>query len=367
MSARALSRWPMGRALLLAAVVVSGLLIPAAMRSASADDVARAGAETGARAEAEAVVAVLPLTATHQRMRLYGAPVASALAKYLGGASGLRVEPLGPSDVVPARVTFVVDGRIVKTASDAVALEARVRDPERGATLAVVAVEPRPLAEIDRLAEELATALAPALQPPRVPASAAVDGDGGTGAGVPGTGTGTGAGGAAATGARGAALPASAPSMLVFTGEGQAADGAVPVRAAATRAGGELARRLGYQTLPGPGRDGAKAASLAAAVRSASAPLGVVIEVREVRFTWTGVLLAQGTVRALLVDARGEVVYDRVHTTDTLVGNRGDRHVAVVGFVLDQAVDIFVPEIRRVLRARGASGASPRARAQERR
>lgn len=333
-----------------------------------------------ARADERPVVAILPLSASTPRMRIYGAPVADALAKHLGTPGEVRVEAPSLNEVLPERVDLVVDGRIVEAGASAVRLEARVRDPERGLTLAEVATSARPLAQIDRLAEELARALD---EPLRAAMSAKRQRRVVTSA--PATGR-TPAGNAAEPGqtqpatqpARQPATPPAAATsarpgapMLVFDATGQAAGGAVPVDDVATAASHAIARRLGFRPLsppasPSTGASGARQDRWApervrAALASAGARHGLAIEVRDVQFTWKGVLLARGRVRVMLFDAAGQRIYDRVRRTGTLVGSRGDLHAALVRFVMEQAADMFAPDLARALRhqaalAQGASG-----------
>lgn len=347
---------------------------PALLIALLAGAVGITGAARPARADERPVVAILPLSASTPRMQIYGAPVADALAKHLGTPGEVRVEAPSLNEVLPERVDLVVDGRIVEAGASAVRLEARVRDPERGLTLAEVATGARPLAQIDRLAEELARALD---EPLRAAMSAkrqrrVVES-------APATGR-TPAGNAAAPGQpakQPATPPAAATSarpgapMLVFDATGQAAGGAVPVDDVATAASHAIARRLGFRPLsppasPSTGASGAREDRWApervrAALASAGARHGLAIEVRDVQFTWKGVLLARGRVRVMLFDAAGQRIYDRVRRTGTLVGSRGDLHAALVRFVMEQAADMFAPDLARALRhqaalAQGASG-----------
>lgn len=329
-----------------------------------------AGAARPARADERPVVAILPLSASTPRMRIYGAPVADALARHLGTPGEVRVEAPSLDEVLPERVDLVVDGRIVAAGASAVRLEARVRDPERGLTVAEVTTGARPLAQIDRLAEELARALDEPLRAAMsakrrhrvaeagpAPAGRAPAGD----AAQPGE---TPPPTSPAGGARAAA------PMLVFDATGQAAGGAVPVDDVATRASHTLARRLGFRPLSPPaspatatpGADRWAPERVRAALASAGARHGLAIEVRDVRFTWKGVLLARGYLRVMLFDAAGQRLYDRTRRTGTLVGSRGDLHAALVRFVMEQATDMFAPDLARALRhqaalAQGTGGA----------
>jgi hypothetical protein len=308
------------------------------------------------RADEQPVIAVLPLAASGPRMSIYGAPVASAVARHVRAQGRFRVEALALDDVLPQRVDLVIDGRIVKARGSAVRLEARVRDPARGVTVAEVVTGARPLGEIDRLAQELASALAEPLDMAMRDARR--------------KGTVAGAAASAATGATGTASgpvvrnsqpgpgqpahvtpgdAARAPVMVVFSAVGVAAGGAVPVVDVATHASDALARRLGFRPVRGPAGVLTQDATRAA-LAQAGAGYGLILDVHDVRFSWAGVLLGRGRVRAILFDAGGQRVYDRLRSTDTVVGSRGDHHAAVVRFVMEQATDIFAPELLRVMR-----------------
>lgn len=324
-----------------------------------------------ARASAEpdaAVVAVLPLAAADAPMRIYGPPVASTLAERLGNQRGLRVEALSLSGVLPAQVDLVIDGRIVTAPSGEVLLEARVRDPARGITMAAVATGARPLAEIDRLTAELATALAPRLHAAAAARRAAAARQ--RNAHQPGAqnsdATGTGGTNTADQDAAGETrsrpqdaqgkLPAGharapRPALLVFGAVGQAAGGTIPVEPDATLASQRLASRLGRRPVAAAARGIVSPADATQALRKTGATHALMLQVQDVEFAWSGVLMARGRVRAILVDASGRAIYDRTHRTGTLVGNRGDRHAALVRLVMDQVTDVFAPEMRRVLPA----------------
>jgi hypothetical protein len=323
-----------------------------------------------ARADEQPVVAVLPLSASNPRLGIYGAPVARAIAKHLRAQGRFRVEALALDDVLPQRVALVVDGRIVKASGSAVRLEARVRDPERGLTAAVVATGGRPLAEIDQLAEELARELTAPLDAAmaamrRQEAAGAASGAtrGTSSAASPSMGrapsapsgpSGSPAGDAAQR------VRASAPPMAIF-GASARPVGAVPVADVATRATEALARRLGFRPLPVATRGIAEAKAARAALAQAGAAYGLVLEVRDIELSRAGVLLARGRVRAVLIDAQGRRIYDGTRRTGTLVGSRGDHQAAMVRLVLEQATDMFAPDLARVLRrqpapARGRSG-----------
>jgi hypothetical protein len=62
------------------------------------------------------------------------------------------------------------------------------------------------------------------------------------------------------------------------------------------------------------------------------------------------VLSARGTVRLVVVEPGGRLLLDRRLQTDTVVGSRGDRHDALVRFVLRQVFEIAGRDLAGALR-----------------
>jgi hypothetical protein len=296
---------------------------------------------TGATARAQAgdPIAIMPLEFGSERLAIYGKPVADALATRLRGG-GYRVEAV--TGTPSPRTALVIDGSILTSGDDRVMLEARIRDPDIGRVVASVSTGYRALTEIDRLAAELAAALADELaaaleararraraeagaQGPIVLPEAVVHGRFGR-----------------------APLPGQ-PPMLVYAATGAVAQGNVPVDAPATRAAHGLAAELGYRPVAADRVGPVAPAEAAAAMTQAGAPLALMIEVQGVDFGWHGVLTAGGRVRFMVIDRAGQVLYDRIAATDTVVGSRGDRHAALVSFVARQAAQIAAPGIARAL------------------
>lgn len=321
-----------------------------------------------ARAEKPATIAVLSLAAQDARLEIYGAPVADALARELGarlGKTAYTIKVMSGQSSVPAHVDLVIDGRIVARAArkqslETIILEAQVRDPERGVRMGYAATQAAALNRIDELARVLGARLATSVEqamaekrrlarqpvampetPVQVPrdqaGSAGKDGAGRHGAGRHGAGQ------------AGTGHTAKRPTMVVFNAVGQAAGGAVPVADVATHASWQLAADLGYRPV-GPQQKGVVTPARAmAALRRHKASYGMMIEVKDIAFSWYGVLAAQGRFRVTVINAQGRPVYDGTHRTATLVGSRGDRHAALVRFVMAQARDIARAELARVL------------------
>lgn len=140
-------------------VVTLLLILLAVARPARAD-----------RPAAPATIAVIPLQA-ERRLALYGAPVASELAGALTRA-GFEVVLVSDVAVVPTRAWLVVDGRLI-TAGKAVAIELRIRDPERAIDVTRLAARAATVATIDAATRDLAADLTAAITAarPRAPAA----------------------------------------------------------------------------------------------------------------------------------------------------------------------------------------------------
>lgn len=310
------------------------------MRIAALAMIVVAATTTTARAQSGSLVAILPLKSAGERMAIYGKPVADALATRLRG-SGYRVEAVAGTP--SPQVDLVIDGSILVAADDRIMLEARLRDPDVGRVVGSASTGYGGLTEIDRLAAELAGALADDVaraleararrdragpEAPVVLPEAVVHGRLG----------------------RAPAPPAERRQpMLVYGASGTVAHGNVPVDAPATRAALALAAELGYRPVAADRVGPMAEAEVAADLRRAAAPLGLMIEVQAIDFGWDGVLTAVGRVRFVVVDAAGAVRYDQTSSTGTLVGSRGDRHAALVSFVTRQAAEIAAPRILRAV------------------
>lgn len=302
--------------------------------------------------EPPSVVAVLPLEAADEHLGIYSKPVADAVAKELREETSLAVESLSLSEGAPARVSLVVDGRIVAAGKRKVKLEARVRDPLRGKTIArSLATSSAPLGEIDELARALAADLAPRLsqavaeqQRTRAAESRAVAAPAGT----------TPQSLPAASELGEAAAPTAPvdrrPGVLVVRAGGAASRQKPAVAAIATRAADWLAERLGYRPVRGEGQGTAGIAGVRAELARSGLPYAILLDVRALDYKWRGrVLSARGRVRVVLIDSKGRKLFDRTARTGTQVGSRGDGPAALVHYVAIQAIDIVTPYVKRAL------------------
>jgi len=321
----------------------------AALTTASAP--ARAGDDDGS-------IAILPFTSSETKLEIYGVPVSRALAVELRGAAGAPVQIVSDPTSLPRRIAWVIDGVIVQRSGGQVVLEARLRDPDRGHAAGRVATRARPLRQIDRLAQDLARQLLPLLAGARADRKRERD----RRAAVGWTDKPDSAAKAAqpertaeADGAAKARAPArgaeDGPPLLLVgrTGGGDASAG-VSADPVATTIAVDLAQHLGRRPLVMELSGIAPVDAVKAALAGAGATHALLTQVLTLDFSWLGVLTARGRVRVVLVDTTGAALYDEIITTDTLVGSRGDRHPALLGFVSRQALEIAAPRLRRLLR-----------------
>ena len=331
------------RALAAVGLISLALVCAAAPASAAAD----AGAASAGR------VAVLPF-AGEGRMALYGQPVAAQVAK-VARAAGLEIVLLTAGAAVPADARLVVDGRLVRSGA-AIVLEARVRDPERGVDVARRSATAASLAVVDQAADDVASALVPAIRAGLIEqararartqaalASTARDEDA---ARLP----------ARPTGERVAAPIDRRPLVLIaLTGalagpDGQSQTIAPLVAPLLVR----LADRIGHRAAPlGEGGLAAPTAS----VTRGDAALAIVIRVLAVESRGgAGIPQARARARVDVYDRTG-LIYRRTVHTDTLVGSRGDRADTMVRSAVAQIVDVVAPRLGEHLAAAAARPAS---------
>lgn len=303
------------------------------------------------------VVAVLPLAATNSNMSLYGKPVADAVAKRLRKVVSLKVEALSLTGALPSRVSLVVDGRIVAPKKRQVLLEARIRDPERGAVVTSLATKPRRRLDIDVLARELADKLAPRInaayaeQERRRARAAAVRRRAAAAAAKRKRDTRRPKPKPAPTPAKTSTNRDTRPVMLVMevTGQQIANDDVVP--RVLTPKVYEMVERLGYRPLPGGHRGIIDPLVVRNALRAHGGRFALMVDVPRVKLDWHRVLLsARAKVRVVLVGSDAKPVFAKTMRTGTLVGSRGDGYAAMVNFIATQAVDMFAPRLRRAIR-----------------
>jgi len=291
-------------------------------------------------------VTVYPLVAPTSDLGIYSRPIADALAKGLKKELGVEVSVSEDTGDAPAGVDLIIDGSILKE-KRGIGLEARVRDPASGRQVGAVSARIRPLENLEASATELVEKLAPiasawrkkerARAPIRLSGSVLeVPGRSETSPSV------------AENGA-----PSSAnkrpPLFVVAQAGGNAAGGAVRVDIDATHASYAFAERLGatYATTRLTGSEEAK--TLAKETAKSGALYVLALYLREVKFSYRGVLSARGSAVVRLIDRDGTVVMQKSVSTDTVVGSRGDRHTALIYAVAEQCLDIAMPDLKKAL------------------
>jgi len=113
-----------------------------------------------ARAQPEPdTVALLPLEA-EGRVKLYGQPVASEIARALV-AGKIDVVVLGPRTPVPERTRLIVDGSVKTSKGDAVVVSIRIRNPVDGTVLETLTEPADSLETIDKAAAAISGRMLP--------------------------------------------------------------------------------------------------------------------------------------------------------------------------------------------------------------
>jgi hypothetical protein len=286
-----------------------------------------------AAADPPATVAVIPLQAD-ARLALYGHPVASELAGALRTAA-FDVVLVSEVSVVPARAWLVVDGRLLRTGKT-LAIELRIRDPERAVDVARLAVKAAGVDDIDRATRALAADLTATMERARDARAAALRAAEPVAPTPTPTPTPTPVAPVVVTPKP---TPAADPRPLarvavigksIVDRTGATHD----VSALGTPAVRALAHRLGYRTHTGPGGE----PTLTITVELIALSAGFERDVPTGR--------ARARVR---VETPQGVLWSRVVRTDTVVGSRGDRVDTLVRLVAAQITDVVAPRIRERL------------------
>jgi hypothetical protein len=121
-----------------------------------------ASAPRVARADDPAAVALLPLDA-EPRLELYGQPVASEVARALV-AGGIDVVVVGPKMAVPERARLIVDGKLTSGKGDVVTIALRIRDRDTGSVLDQLSSNAPQLTSIDQAASDVSARVLPAVR-----------------------------------------------------------------------------------------------------------------------------------------------------------------------------------------------------------
>lgn len=298
-----------------------------------------------AQAQAQEVV-VLPMTSTAKKLRLYERAISAALAQELSAATKSKVLSIASASEVPKSALLIIEGRLVAKGRSKVLMEARVRSAKTGRAIATLATAPTSTINLDALVSKLAVRLVPAIRkglrppPPIVLPTVIVRPTAESPGETPSL-----------------PRPARIPDMLLIPAAGSAANGVVSVRDPATASAQAMLGRLGFHSTTSRSFEGLQDVPGALAeMRRAGARFLLMINVREVQFSYRAVLSARGTVQVAVIGADGVPVFAKTVSTDTVVGSRGDRHQALVYQVASQALDMLLPEFRKLTEASGATG-----------
>lgn len=306
---------PMGRSCLLAAAVA--LALAAASGGAAA--------QPGKPAPRGDAVALLPLDAG-ARLEIYGQAVATEIARALM-AGGVEVVMVGADMDVPASARLIVDGAVATDKEGMVSLSMRVRDPADGAVLDTLSATAPSLAQIDQAAAELSAGVLPMV---RELLGAVTSGSGGEPV-------------------RRLPPPGGAPRVLLVGIASTSA--AEPLRGALAGAALRWARaaRREPRVVEPRTLEGKLAPP---AVASAGAERAVTFEIFRYAVESVGpardVPLARARVRVRIAD-RGEVLFDRIVATDTIVGDRGMPAAELAARAAEAVLAILRPHVRRVV------------------
>lgn len=281
------------------------------------------------------VVALLPLDA-EARLEVYGQPVASEIAKTLREGK-IDVVVAAKKGSMPANATLIVLGSLSSTKTPgAVVLQLRLRDPSDGAEMGEKLEETAPsLTALPTAATKLAQRLLPVVktQLEEVKKKKNKKAD------PPNT--------------TKVVVVSSEPVMLVGVAvPGGATPVTEPLRASLVAQVGDWVRASKRQ----PSSVDASVLGVQLAtqtVSTAKAERGVAFEILDYTIdeqettNLTRFPLARARVRVRIADAE-KIVFDRVISTDTIIGDRGMRGDALAARVAREVISILRPHMRRV-------------------
>lgn len=271
-------------------------------------------------------LALLPLD-TPPKLAIYGQPVAAEIARALT-AAGLDVVVVGAQMAVPGEAVLVIEGSLI-SARRKVKVELRLRTLDSRTPLATVASKEVALETIDRAASEVADALLPQLQseldkrasahrPSAPPPPESIP------APVP--------------------APVLQPALLAVAAPGAA----LAMREAfieQMRSAAVVLPGATYETRTAPLSD-VSPASVMAMSAAASGALTLAFDVRELVVADRGVFVGGVKVR-VLVARTGKIVFDRLLTTDTVVGARKGNLDGLLALLAREVVTILRPRYAR--------------------
>jgi hypothetical protein len=271
-------------------------------------------------------VALLPLDAD-AKLELFGQPVASEVARALV-QGGLEVVVVGPRMAVPGKARVVVDGTIKAGKGTTVELAVRLRDVRTGEVLDTIPVEAASMTAMDRAAEELSAKVLPSV---KTHLAALIEKD--------------------------QQLlqpkhdepkhvepPASRATVLaaIFTSPAATPE-AQQLRAALET---ELAPWAAHRHHAPRVLDIHQLGNGPKTVVSERADVAVELDVLALDITTDAVPLARARVHVTIVDPQA-VVFDRVITTDTVVGDKNGDRAKLTARVAREVLEIADPHLKR--------------------
>jgi hypothetical protein len=295
-----------------------------------------------ASARADEVV-VLPMTSAAKRLEIFEGATTFALAQELKKAGIGKVRQAESAGAVHRDTSFIIDGRLVAAGVEAVKLEAQLREAGTGRLVTVVSTAEAAPTALDKLVHDLSRRLVQATRrarrrrgPYRLAKTVVV----GTAKRSPPQPV--------------SSLPAqqAPPRVLLFSAGGVAAQGAVAVEPSGTASARDfLARHQISFARSSSATKGivGNAPEVVRELERSGASFALMLELVDVQFSYSGVLMARGEVRVVVMDRSMQIVADVEASTDTVVGSRGDRHSALIYAVFEQALDVARPQLKGVL------------------
>jgi hypothetical protein len=269
-------------------------------------------------------VALLPLDAD-KGLEIYGQPVASEIARALA-AGNIRVVVVGPRMALPDQTPLIIDGTIAQGKGSAVTITLRIRRTDGGRLRKTSLAATAPgLARIDSAAAELSAQLLPVVRELLAALPTESDDHGRVIEAHP--------------------VPTADHPVLVAVADPGHGPAPGPLRAALHAAVGDWTRahrRVARDTDP------ARLAASAVAAAGADLALGFSI------LDWSveqpddrkRPAMARARVRVQIVGPRA-VVFDRVVTTDTVLGDPGRGTPELAARVAREVLAILEPHMRR--------------------
>ncbi|MBA3457657.1 MAG: hypothetical protein H0T42_31535 [Deltaproteobacteria bacterium] len=278
-------------------------------------------------AHADEAVALLPLD-TEKKLEIYGQPVASELARVLV-AGDIDVVVVGRKMAVPERARLIVDGTIMSGKGAAVVLTVRVRNTADGTVLATMDATAPTLANIDKAAADVAARVLPSVRQLMAELRPAADPIKPPDDIVPPV-VGT--------------APKLRPMLVAISFKGADAE---RLRAPLTVAVDTWARRhLREPTLIEYEKLSKKLVTQT--VKASAADLAIGLEILSFEIETDPIPLGRARVRVRISDAVG-IVFNRVITTDTVVGDRMLTVERLAERTAREVVDIMRPHVKRTV------------------